>query len=128
MTQPHLTTTGLNYLKPKPLWPSAHPNPLKEIFDGLFFDHFIFDSNSDFLSIRTVESGASKNGSSSGEENAADQFAKSDRNTLKKIRNEAAAGAAAAEVPEIAAVRRTAIQAKGRVPTPKHSTSETTQK
>ena len=62
----------------------------------------------------------------------ADQFAKSDRNTLKKIRNEAAAAAAAAaapaEVHEVTAARRSAIQAKGRVPTPKHATSEATQK
>ena len=81
------------------------------------------------FSFRAVESGASKNGSSSGEENVADQFAKSDRNTLKKIRNEAAAAAAAApaEVHEVTAARRSAIQAKGRVPTPKHATSEATQ-
>ena len=62
----------------------------------------------------------------------ADQFAKSDRNTLKKIRNEAAAAAAAAaapvEVHEVTAARRSAIQAKGRVPTPKHATSDATQK
>ena len=85
------------------------------------------------FNFRAVESGASKNGSSSGEENVADQFAKSDRNTLKKIRNEAAAAAAAAaaapaEVHEVTAARRSAIQAKGRVPTPKHATSEATQK
>jgi hypothetical protein len=61
-------------------------------------------------------------GNSSSDENVTDQFAKSDRNTLKKLRQQQQQqqqeneGDAAAE---IVAVRRNVIQAKGRV-TPKN--------
>jgi len=68
-----------------------------------------------------MEGGASKNGSSSGDENSADQFAKSDRNTLKKIRNDET------EAAEMAAVRRNVIKAKGRVPVPKPASNESSQ-
>jgi hypothetical protein len=71
---------------------------------------------------RSPEGGAktSNNGSSSGDENVTDQFAKSDRNTLKKSRNDN-------DSAEIMAVRRNVIQAKGR-PTPKTVSDDNTQK
>ena len=72
-------------------------------------------------------------GNSSSDENVTDQFAKSDRNTLKKLRQQQQQQQQANEsdaAAEIVAVRRNVIQAKGRV-TPKNvspSSADRTQK
>ena len=70
-------------------------------------------------------------GNSSSDENVTDQFAKSDRNTLKKLRQQQQQQANESDAAaEIVAVRRNVIQAKGRV-TPKNvspSSADRTQK